>query len=475
MLLVIETITWKPHIETAMEIALRRRDEGEAVLFCNLRRGLPVCEDRSGWHALVHLPETRIARAGQLLEKEGIGFRRPSYSGAERSLAAAEATRLLSGCASIDDVRALSYREFHDIGWAAISSVVSVAKNSRLELGRHRTLLRDYCQAAIMVYEKTLSLLEETRPSQVLLFNGRFATTRAVLRAAQARGVAWRIHERGGDKSRFRLADHAPHDLDRVQEQIRDEWRPEHAAAGHEFFRSRRARVEQGWHSFTKGQEPGRLPAQMREGEWVSFFTSSEDEMAAIGDALSNRLFPTQRAAIATLASAVAQVPELRLCVRVHPHLAQKSSQEKRSWREFRLPGVLVLGPEDPTDTYALIERSRVVATYGSSIGIESTYWGRPSLLFARSYYDRLGVATQAESLEQVQAFLRHPVVLPQSATLACGAYFTRLGEPYRYYASEGLHRGSILGVYLDDSLPVRAARALRDGLLALNPGRRAR
>mgnify|MGYP001121103413 CR=1 FL=1 len=38
MLLVLETITWKPHIETAMEIALRARDEGRQVLFCNLRR-----------------------------------------------------------------------------------------------------------------------------------------------------------------------------------------------------------------------------------------------------------------------------------------------------------------------------------------------------------------------------------------------------------------------------------------------------
>jgi hypothetical protein len=472
MLLILETITWKPHIETAMEIALRRRDEGVEVLYCNLRRGLPVCEDRSAWHALLHLPETRIARAGQLLRREGIEFRRPPYSEAERAHAAAEATRMISTCESIDDVRALSYRDFHDIGWSAISSVVTAAKNSRLEIDRSRALLRDYCQAAIMVYEKTISLLEDTQASEVLVFNGRFATTRAALRAAQAMGVPWRIHERGGDKSRFRLSDHLPHDLDRVQEQIRAEWRPGHAEAGHEFFRARRARMEQGWHSFTKGQEHGRLPAQMQEGDWVSFFTSSEDEMASIGDALTNRRFPTQGAAIATLAAAVAQVPGLRLCVRVHPHLALKSSQEKRSWREFQLPGVLVLGPADPTDTYALIERSHVVATYGSSVGIEATYWGRPSLLFARSYYDRLGVATQAESLEQVQSFLREPVTLPQSATLACGAYFSRLGEPFRYYASEGLHRGSILGVYLDDSLPVRAARAVRDGLLALRPGR---
>src|SRR5690349_12089160 len=118
MLLVLETITWKPHIETAMEIALRARDEGRKVLFCNLRRGLPVCEDHSRLHALVHLPETRIRRAGELLEREGIGFRRAEYSAAEREAAAAEAGRLLAGCRGIEDVRALRYKDFHDIGWS---------------------------------------------------------------------------------------------------------------------------------------------------------------------------------------------------------------------------------------------------------------------------------------------------------------------------------------------------------------------
>jgi hypothetical protein len=197
--------------------------------------------------------------------------------------------------------------------------------------------------------------------------------------------------------------------------------------------------------------------------------------MAAIGDVLTNHRFPSQRAAVEALSQAVSRVPGLRLCVRVHPQHAQKSARERLSWREFEMPGVLVLGPEDPTDSYALIERSRVVASYGSTVGLEATYWGRPSLMFARAYYDRLGVATQAEDIDQVEAFLRAPVTMPQSSALPVAAYFGRLGEPYRYYDADGLHRGSILGVYLDDTPLVRVARAIRDGLLALKPGHRPR
>jgi len=475
MLLVLETITWKPHVETAMEIALRRRDDGGQVLYCNMRRGLPVCEDHSRLHALVHLPETRIRRAAELLQREGIAFRRAEYPAAERAAAGAEATRLLAGCRNIEDVRKLAYKDFHDLGWSVISSVVSVARDARLELGGHRAQLRDYCHAAIMVYERTRALLQEVQPSEVLIFNGRFATTRAALRATQSLRVPWKIHERGGDKGRFWLTDFPPHDLERIQQRALDDWHEGLAEAGHDFFQARRARVERDWHSFTEKQTRGRLPAEMAEGEWVSFFSSSEDEIVAIGDELSNRDFPTQRLAVAALAAAVARVPGLRLCVRAHPHLAQKAARERRSWHEFRLPGVLVLGPEDPTDSYALMERSRVVASYGSTVGVEATYWGRPSLLFARAYYDRMGVATPAGWPGQIEAFLRDPVTLPQASALPYGAFWSRLGEPYKYYEADGLHRGSILGTYLDDSGPVRIAKKLRDGVLALKPGHRPR
>ena len=102
-----------------------------------------------------------------------------------------------------------------------------------------------------------------------------------------------------------------------------------------------------------------------------------------------------------------------------------------------------------------------MVCTYGSTVGIEATYWGRPSLLFGPSYYDRLGVAQMAGDAAQIRAFLREPVVFPQERTLPYGAFWETLGEPYRYYRAETLHRGSICGVYLDDSAPIRAARKL--------------
>ena len=107
MLLVIETITWKPHIETAIEIALRYRDAGGAVVYCNLREGLPACEDKSALHALINLPKTRVTRANKLLEREGIPFVRSNYGPAERKFARQKAETMMAGCWSTEDLKEL--------------------------------------------------------------------------------------------------------------------------------------------------------------------------------------------------------------------------------------------------------------------------------------------------------------------------------------------------------------------------------
>jgi hypothetical protein len=467
MLLILETITWKPHIETAIEIALGERDAGRAVMYCNLRKGLPVCEDQSAIHALLDLPESRVARARRLLENEGIPFLAPGYDAHDRDKALAASRALIDACVADADIKRLSYGDFPDIGWGALSSTASVRKDSTITLANDRELLRKYLAASILVYEKTRELIDSLRPEAIMLFNGRFATTRAAMRAAEVMGVPWKIHERGADKRHYWVTDCLPHDLDRIQQLIRERFDPERSTAGHAFFRARRDRIERAWHAFARHQEQGRLPMDMRDGdEWITFFTSSEDEMIAIGDRFENVTYPTQESAIQALAAAVATIPGLRLCVRIHPHIALKSERDRRKWQALELPGVVVVGPSDKVDTYALIDRSKVVCTYGSTVGVEATYWGRPSLLFGRSYYDQLGVCTLAEDAAQIRSFLLHPTVSPQASALPYGAFWETLGTPYRYYRAETLHGGTICGVDLDSGPMIRAAKWLSARLL---------
>lgn len=466
-LLVVDTNSWRLHHVTSMEIALAARERGARVWYVNLRERLPAVEDATWLPRAVDLSTLRIRRARRLLSAHGVELAEPAAHRDDLPRARLAARRLLQDCPDTAALTRLAYERFPDVGWAVLSSVVEVTKNPFASLQANRKLFEEFLASALLVYELTLRAIRDFAPDAVALFNGRFASTRPVFAAARAAGVRTLIHERGCDKDHYWVASEPIHDPDYVQRCIREFWRPELAAAGEDFFAGRRQRVERSWHSFTKGQEAGRLPPAMRDdGKWVAFFTSSEDEYVAIGDQYANRAFPAQIDALRAVAAVAAEQPRRRLCVRVHPNLASKSAQQIAFWREVDIPGALIVGPEEKFDSYAILDRADVVCSYGSTVGIEATYWGKPSLLLGRSIYDRLGATFNAESVQDIRSFLADPTVFPRLGALMYGAFFARFGTRYRHYQADDLFVGRILGAYLDP-LPVRLLRGLARRLRA--------
>lgn len=449
--LIVETITWKPHIETAMEIAFDRREAGERVVYANLRPGLPLCEDSSRWHWLADLPNVRQRASAQLLQERGVEYLRYLHPSAGMGAAQATADRLLAGIRTIEDLRRLSHAGFEDFGWAVLSSAISRRREPQIDPRKERRLLRDIATSALAVYAATTSLLRTVNPHSVILFNGRFASTRAVLRAAQAEGIPVQLHERGCDQGHYSLLDFPIHDIDRLQNLIRREWREELASHGHAFYAHRRQRVERDWHSFTRRQTHGKLPDGLRPGaRLVTYFSSSEDEMAAIGDHVRDPRYDDQMQILGEVHALVRSLPDVQLCVRVHPNVARASGPERRRWRQLELDGALLIHPDAPVDSYALLDASALVLTHGSTIGVEATYWGRPSVLLGRSFYDSFGAVHRPTNNDELRHLLQSAPPLPQAACLPYGAFFETYGLPYRHYQPRDLHGGRIAGRDLD-------------------------
>lgn len=464
-LLVIDTNSWRLHHATSMEIALAARERGAEVRYLNLRKLLPAVEDATWMPRAVDLSTLRIRRARRLLEAQGIEIAEPPARPEDLPRARREASRLLEGCAETAALTRLAHKGFRDIGWGVLSSVVEVTRNPFASLQAYRKRFEEFLATSLLVYDLAGRAIRDFAPDAVVLFNGRFASTRPILAAARAAGVRALIHERGCDKDHYWVATEPIHDPDYVQRCIREFWRPEVAAAGEEFFKGRRERVERSWRSFTKDQVAGRIPPAMQDGsKWVAFFTSSEDEYVAIGDQYANEAFPAQIDAVRAVATVVQEHPGWRLCVRVHPNISSKAREQIDFWRNLDIPGGVVVGPDEKFDSYAILDRADVVCCYGSTIGIEATYWGKPSLLIGRSIYDRLGATVNAASVADIRAFLAKPSVLPKLGALMYGAFFARFGTRYRHYQADDLFVGRMLGTYLDP-LPVRVLRALARNL----------
>jgi Capsule polysaccharide biosynthesis protein len=465
--LVVDTISWRVHVATSMEIALLAREGGASVRYMNLRRLLPAVEDGTWLPRAFDLSTLRIGRAERLLQGKGIEVAQPALEPERVARARRTANEMLRRCSDTAAVCALAHERFAEIGWGVLSSVVDMTRNPFASLRTHAKLFERFLESALLTYDAVRTAIRQFAPDTVVLFNGRYATTRAVFAAARAEGVSALIHDRGRDKDHYWLATEPILDPDYIQRCIVEFWRPELAAAGEEFFRERRARVERFWRSYTKGQTVGRIPTAMHDSaRWVVFFTSSDDEYVAVGDKYVNKAFPEQIDAVRAVEKAIGVFPGHRLCVRVHPNVATKSREQIAFWRKLRIDGGIVVAAEEDFDSYAMLERSDLVCSYGSTVGIEATYWGKPSLLTGRSIYDRLGATFNAASIEEIRGFLARPSVFPKLGALKYGAFFARYGTRYRHYQADDLFMGRIFGTYLDP-WPVRLVRAAARSLHA--------
>ena len=445
-----------PHFETELEIAQGHLDAGDEVAVMSCWGELPGCDlNLAADPKRCHACRTRREAGWRLVEPrvshepicEPIPF--PYASTLPRSTA---------------DERALkAWRPFQaDLGWGVLSTLISATVDPEPDIGRVRWLMRRLAASAERVFGAVAARLASAGADRVYLFNGRLALERAALRACEQAGVDYYVHERACDTRHYGLSRNAmPHDIDRVDGDIRECWRaaaddPAREATAAQWFIDRANRVERSWHSFTKSQTPRALPAGWDPSRHnVVVFTSSEDEFAAIGDQWQNPTYANQREGVERLvADLPARDPNVHVTIRMHPNQGRLKNRHTDALRAMVGEHVTVIPPEGTVDSYELLRAATVVVTFGSTIGIEAVFWGKPSILLGPSFYHRLGAVLRVHAHEEaVRAILAPPAAGDRSMALAYGLWSQTHGHRFRHFEPDGLFAGKFKGT------AIRAAR----------------
>lgn len=360
-----------------------------------------------------------------------------------------------------------------DVGMAVASSLISQTRNSSVRPLDHPRRVRRMLQGARAVYDFVTKALAQERPDLVYVYNGRYAYERAVVRACQALKIPHLTYEIASTPERFYLRPHSIHDRVRVQEEMRSNWiavrdRPDATDAASRWFGERRDGQPRDWPSFTSLQTRSRLPARPADARLIAYFSSSDDEFVAIGDAYRWEGWANQFDAVRDLIEIVASLPGAHLVVRLHPHLIHKHPSERARWMtlEGASPSVTVIAPESDVDTYALVDAAAVVVTGGSTVGVEAVFWGRPSILLGPADYDELGVVHRPHDAAALRRLLLEPALgMDRDAALAYGYHRATFGEPYIVYRPASFVRGSFLGADLRP-WPWRALAGVRQSVL---------
>jgi hypothetical protein len=251
-----------------------------------------------------------------------------------------------------------------------------------------------------------------------------------------------------------------PHDPAWVARQSSQIWENaehplhEKRVIGRSFYERKRNADGALWDRYTETQETGRLPFHASEGRPVySIFSSSESERIALKWYYRYLLHESQLDGILDVIRILEEhdFPGL-LCIRIHPNSrSEKPNLQEQLEACVKQGFVRIIGADSPVDSYALIDASEKVITFGSAVSMEAAYCGKPTILLATGIFGPVDCVYHPKDRDEaVQLIVKPLEPRVTEDALKYGYYQSVYGRPLRharpvdlmtcYFKGEALH-----------------------------------
>ncbi len=332
-----------------------------------------------------------------------------------------------------------------DVGQAAYSSYIGQSRDQDLEGSLARRTLNRLLATSEQLVPWFRALIQSKKVDKVVLYNGRQNQYRPLLRVAQQENLPIDIMEFSGQEARcvYIFRNQLPQDFTVLQEFMENCWKNfkgDVAEVADYFYKYKRAGgIVNDHRAYVTGQTRGKLPDGWDATKHnIAIFNSSEDEFAAIGGEYDKTLYTNQTEAMQRLCASLADDPEVVLWLRVHPNLANVhwSFAEKLLLLEERFSNVRVIRGDSKVSTYDLLDACNTAVSFGSTMGIEAVYWGKPSILLGRCVYEQIGSVYTPRTHEEAVGLLRtrNLATLPLEGALKVALFWSRGGQSIPHF-----------------------------------------
>lgn len=336
---------------------------------------------------------------------------------------------------SLQDIKSIEYRGIK-IGLSIASNYISTTRNMNpLMDGCARRYFDRHLSQNVHFVDAIYHLFDSFQPDVVYSFNGRFEEVRPIFDICKLKSIHCVLSEvikKDGNWYKVRFEDKLPHDIKYNVERRNYCWDnynlsdDEKNELGNSFYHKRR-----------HGEESGDkliYVANQIEGNYndfdstkinIAIFNSSEDEFAAVGgDWESLKLFSSQYEGIVYLLKHAD--PSIHFYLRVHPNLKNIKYRYHTDLYDLRkeFSNITIIPANSNVSTYTIMEHCDKIVCFGSTMGIEGTYWGVPSILLGPSIYYYDGVAYTPKSKEEAISLLNKKLApLRNENLIRFGAY----------------------------------------------------
>ena len=330
---------------------------------------------------------------------------------------------------------------FAELGICTASSLITaINKEHLLDTIIYKDIIAREINNAYYVYLSFKELISNLKPDLVYLFNGRFSTVLPALNACEEMNINYITHERGGKIGYYTLYKNTiPHNLENISSEIKQikNFIPEaeYKSDGCAFFEDRRKRIVHSWWSFTKNQIYNYLPENFNNNRInITFFNTTIEEYAAIRCWKKPiRIYKDEIDAICNILDSFS-TSQYHFYLRVHPNLTglNNSQTQRINSLKNKYFNLTIIPAESKIDSYALMDNSNKVITFGSTTGVEACYWGIPSILLGIALYKDLDCCYIPRSHEEVINLLNNELI-PKSKNEAILYGYWELNRGYKF------------------------------------------
>ena len=450
------------HHATELELVQRHLDAGDDVqiLYCDGRRG--GCEINPRANRLHCMCCLRNRTRGLRLLDKAVKTEpwHNSLSTADYEKVNDVVGRLPSTSSELRTFEIDGY----DLGMGVLSALITRTGDAEASPRANKSFVEGAAKYGYSVFLGVTNYLRQKQVDKVYVVNGRLPASRAIVKACRQANIPFATFDEGHSPAHYGVFENAtPHDRSYFQERMNELWQSgadapdQRERTARLFFEERVGAINaQGWldRGFTRAQNKGMLPSGWNPTQHnVAIFSSSEDEFAAIGPEWRNPLYEDQLDGVRKICGSIAdgRRGDVKLYLRVHPNFVHMPDSYREALWKLASETCEIIAPDSPVSTYTLMSQADRIVTFGSTIGIEATFWGKPSILAAQCFYRELGATYNPESHDELIDLITRPQLepLPAAKALIYGYYWKTFGTPYRYteQTEQGVrYRGCNLG-----------------------------
>ena len=434
---------WTPHFETDLEIAQRHLDLGDLVDIVVCDKALPGCQISAANNVDICIGCISRSLHGTNLLSGNYNVLHISEYVNQESTVFEHIPKLF---ANQNELRKYKYDGF-DAGMAVLSSMIDFIKNTEVDTIKYASLIHTQILSSIKSYLVVLKILNLGKYQTVYIFNGRWSMMRSAVRACEKVGVNYYTHERGSDFTKFSLYKNTlPHNFKYTSDRTLLQWSLARynnysTNSGNDFFIERKNRIEKSWYSFTKSQKLYTLPDKWDDSSFkIVIYTSTELEYAAIDDNPLNTIYISQIDGIKCLSKLIStNIPSAHIWVRVHPN--DDSEASKLIWESCfqSYSNVTIIQPGSCVDSYSLFKNVYRVITFGSTIGVEATYWGCVVIALRESPYSGIDAMYEPANECELISLLTNSELKPKSKenAIKIGYFHYNIGDSFKYFLNK--------------------------------------